>query len=74
VHLANRHAHVNEDAEGGDAGEQAGDNSDAAEEFRRRRKVGEPPRQAKVADKLLVMRKASENFGIAVGDHNRAEH
>jgi hypothetical protein len=73
VYLPDCHGHVDEDRQRGEAGEEAEDHGDPAEELGSSGKIGEPTGQAKTAHKLHVIVKSAEDFGIAVSDHDDSE-
>ena len=65
--------HFDQKRERGEACEQTEDNHNAAHKFGCRGEVRQPCRDSKRADELLVPMKSTEDFFVAVGDHDRAQ-
>ncbi len=64
---------INADGKSCRTSKKSNQNQDAAEEFRKGGKIGGPGRQAEAGNKLSMVMKAAEYFGISVSDHDGAE-
>src|SRR5208283_5581608 len=74
THLPDDHGHLDHDGEREKAGKQSQHNSDAAEKFRPRGKIGHPARKAERAYELHMMMKTAEHLVITMRNHDRAQN
>jgi hypothetical protein len=73
VHFPDRDAEVHADGESRDAGKESSKYQQAAKEFREGRNVAQPVGKTETRDEVGVMMQASENFVVAMHDHNGAQ-
>ena len=73
MHFPDRDAEVHADGESRDAGKESRQYEQAAEEFREGRNVAQPVGKTKTRHEVSVVMQASENFVVAMHDHNGAQ-
>jgi hypothetical protein len=73
VHFPDRDAEVHADGESRDPGKESRQYEQAAEEFREGRNVAQPVGKTKTCYEVGVVMQASENFVVAMHDHNGAQ-
>jgi hypothetical protein len=73
MHFPNGDRKIDANGEGGNTRKEAGKDEQSTEELREGGKIGHPGGQTEAAYELGVMMKASENFVVAVRDHDGAE-
>src|SRR5580700_5217321 len=73
VHLGDGDGEIDADAKSGNAGEQAEQHEESAEELGKGGEVGRPAGKSEAGDQVSVVMKSAENLVITVGEHNRAQ-
>ena len=73
VHFPDRDDEIYADGESRDPGKESRQNEEAAQELREGRNVAHPLGQTKTRHEFGVLMQASENFVVAMHDHNGAE-
>lgn len=71
--LGDRDAHVDTNSQGGNAGKQADQDQQAANELGEGGQIRRPARQSEALDKLHVVMKSSENFVVSVDGKDGAD-
>jgi len=74
VNLPDGDKHIDQHSRRDEAGEQAGDDQDAAKKFCSRQQIGRPTGEAEVLHHVVNMRKSAEHLAIAMGNHDGADH
>jgi hypothetical protein len=73
VHFPDRDDEIYADGESRDAGKESRQDEQAAEEFREGRNIAQPVGETETGHEVGVVMQASENFVVAMHDHNGAE-
>ena len=74
VHFGNGNGHVDSYRQGSQAGQQSGDQKDAAAEFRSRRQVPHPPGNSQIVEHSYELRHPPKHFHGAMRSHDDPQH
>ena len=73
VHFPDCDDQVDQQDEGGDAGEESRQNQNAAQKLGEGRDIAQPCGQSKAGDELRMVVQASKDLGVTVGDHDHSQ-